>query len=226
MKVNVAFEGEHLAETRNEFNEGMAGNKVNSYTAIKNSSKIFTFICTILPLLVFCDSALCQPEKITVFFGNGEKIALFDWSFVYHLTRSDEMLTKGNSPELFKEKSKNLYLMKRYDEVRGKIDFGKGKEISITGDKLASIEYLWNWGYSSSEKVVIILTGGTKIERTRLGPLSTSSFGEEKFIHGKGIFLEGDYTLKGELKHLNYNLDKWLRGAASTGEIIAKIIFQ
>ncbi len=193
---------------------------------IKNKLKIFTCICANLVLLVFCDIAICQQKKATVFFGNSKAVELSNWSFVYHMTRSDEMVFNGGSHEEFKEKSYNLYLMERYDQEEGKEDFGKGKDISIVCEKLASIEYFWNWVFGSSEKVVITLTDGTKLERVRLGPISTAAFGAEKSIHGKGIYLGGDYTFRGELKSINYNLDKWLRGAVPKEEIIVKITFQ
>jgi hypothetical protein len=193
---------------------------------INNKLRIFTCICANLFLLAFCDIAICQQKKATVVFGNGKAVELSNWSFVYHMTRSDEMMFNGGSHEEFNEKSRNLYLMERYDHKEGKEGFGKGKDISIVCEKLAAIEYFWNWVFGSSEKVVITLTDGTKIERVRVGPISTSSFGDEKAIHGKGIYLEGDYTFRGELKSINYNLDKWLRGGVPKEEIIEKIVFQ
>ena len=193
---------------------------------INNKLRIFTCICANLFLLAFCDIAICQQKKATVVFGNGKAVELSSWSFVYHMTRSDEMLFNGGSHEKFEEKSRNLYLQERYDQEEGKEGFGKGKDISIVCEKLASIEYVWNWVFGSSEKVVITSTDGNKLERVRLGPISTSSFGEGKSIHAKGIYLEGDYTFRGELKTINYNLDKWLRGAVPKEEIIVKITFQ
>jgi len=193
---------------------------------IKNKLKIFTYVCANLVLLAFCDIAICQQKKATVYFGNGKAVELSNWSFVYHMTRSDEMLFNGGSHEAFEEKSSNLYLKERYDQEEGKEGFGKGKDISIVSEKLSSIEYFWNWVFGSSEKVVITFTDGNKLERVRLGPISTSSFGDEKSMHGKGINIEGDYTFRGELKRINYNLDKWLRGGVPKEEIIVKITFQ
>lgn len=190
------------------------------------SVKILTLIDTVLLLFAFWGIALCQPKSITVIFGNGEKMVLSDWSFVYHLTRRNEILVKGSSFEVLKEKSHNLYLMERYDEEEGKMDFDKKKEVNIDYEKLSSIEYLWNWEYGSAEKVIITFIDGTKLERVRLGPISTSFFGEEKFIYGEGIYLEGSYKFKDEWKQLKYNLNKWLSGEIPRKEIIVKIIFQ
>ncbi len=192
---------------------------------MRKSVKVCIFIYAILLLSAFGNHALCQQKKVTVVFGDGEKITLSDWSFVYHLKRGDEALVKGEGTGVLKKKSHNLFLKERYDEEEGKKDFGKGKEISIDYEKLSSIEYLWNWGFASSEKVIITLTDGTKLERVRLGPIATSFFGDEKFLYGKGIYLEGNYTLSDEKKRINYNLDKWLRGAVPKKEIIVKIIF-
>jgi len=191
-----------------------------------NKLKSFILLHTVLFLFAFCDPALCQPKKITVVYGSEEKIALTNWSFVYHLVRKDEVSFKKVSPEVLKKKSQNLYLMERYDDEEGKGNFGKGKEILIECVKLSSIEYLWNWNYGSYQKVILTLTDGTKLERVRLGPIATSFLGEERFLYGKGIYLEGDYTSQYELKHLDYNLDKWLRGSVPKREIIVKIIFQ
>jgi hypothetical protein len=161
-----------------------------------------------------------------VVFGKGEKVTLTDWTFVYHLKKGDDAFVKGKSSEVLKKKSLNLHLMERYDEENGKIDFDTKKEFNIDAQQLSSIKYFWNWDYGSSEKVVITLTDGTIVERVRLGPVSTSIFGDEKFLYGQGIYLEGTYRVKDEMRSLSYNLDKWLRGAVPKEEIIVKIIFE
>jgi hypothetical protein len=182
-------------------------------------------IATFINLSFLGDYALSQPSKITVVFGNEEKQELLNWSFVYHVTRRNKVLPKGKSPKVIEKKSQNLYLMERYDNKEDKTDYGKGSEIKIDSKNLASIEYLWNWNYGSMEKVVITLKDGTKLKRLRLGPISVSFVEDSKFLHGDGIYLEGNYTLNGNWRHLKYNLNKWRMVEIPKNKIIKKIIF-
>jgi hypothetical protein len=191
-----------------------------------NNTKVLVSIYTILLLVTPWSPAFSQPKKIVVIFGNGEEATLSDWSFVYQLVEGDEVFRKGSSPNVAEKKSRNLYLIERYEEEEDKILFSKSKEINIDGEKLSSIEYRWNWEFSSMENITITLNDGTKLVRARLGPIATSFFSDETIRYAKGIYLEGTYRVKGEEKHLRYNLNKWLEGGVSKEEIIVKIIFQ
>lgn len=191
-----------------------------------NAKNIFIVTYAVILLCCFCGPALCQPKTITVVFESGEEIETSNWSFVYHLSNKNEVLARGSSPKIIKKKSQNLYLMERYDKKEGKSGFGKLKEINIELEKLSSIEYVWDWGLGNTEKVIITLKDGTKIERLRLGPISTTVIAGRQSLRGEGIYLEGVYKLDEERKNLRYNLNKWLKGEASKKEIITKIVFQ
>jgi hypothetical protein len=185
-----------------------------------------TIAVSIILICFFCNHSVAQPESITVLLGNGEKLTLSTWSFVYYLVRSNEIVAQGSTAQPIEKRSKNLYLLERHDQEEGKIDFGKGKEIHITTENLSSIEFSWNWKYGTLEKVIITRIDGPQLTRSRLGPIATSFLGDEKFLYGKTLHLEGDYQGGKGLQHLNYNLNKWLKGKLSQKEIIEKIIFQ
>ena len=185
-----------------------------------------TSAVTIILICFFCNLTFAQPETITVVLGNGDKVTLSAWSFVYHLVRSNEIVAQGSTPDPLKKRSKNLYLLERHDQEEGKIDFGKGKEMNFTAENLSSIEFIWDWKYGTLEKVIITRIDGPQLTRSRLGPFATSFLGDDKFLYGKTLYLEGDYPGEKGLQHLNYNLNKWLKGKLPKKEIIEKIIFQ
>ena len=185
-----------------------------------------TSAVTIILICFFYNFTFAQPETITVVLGNGEKLTVSTWSFVYYLVRSNELVAQGNTAQPLEKRSKNLYLVERYDQEDGKIDFGKGKDMNITAENLSSIKFIWNWKYGTLEKVIITRIDGPQLTRARLGPIATSFLGNEEFLYGKTLHLEGDYQGAKGLQHLNYNLNKWLRGKLPKKEIIEKIIFQ
>ncbi len=186
-----------------------------------------TFVLTIAILLCcYRDIAFCRQKKITVVFGNGDSVESNNWTFVYHATRRNTVLPKGSSHPILEKSSQNLYLVERYDGKEGKTGAGREKEINIDCKNLSSIEYLWNWNWGNAEKVVIILTDGTKFERLRLGPIAVSFFDDTKLLYGEGIYLECDYSVNNKGKHLKYNLNKWRKGLTPEKDIIKKIIFQ
>jgi hypothetical protein len=199
----------------------MWSGKMKSRLTIRCTSAV-----SIILICFFCNLTFAQPEAITVVLGNGEKVTLSAWSFVYHLVRSNEIVAQGSTAQPLEKRSQNLYLVERYDQEEGKADFGKGKEINITAENLSSIEYIWNWKYGTLEKVIITRIDGSQLTRSRLGPIATSFLGDEKFLYGKTLYLEGDYPGEKGLQHLNYNLNKWLKGKLPQKEIIEKIIFQ
>ena len=185
----------------------------------------FASAFTIIVICFISNFSFAQSGTITVIFGNEEKFTVSRWSFVYHLVRSNEVVSRGSTTEPLQKKSQNLYLIERYDQEEGKTDFGKGKEIKINSDQLSSIEYGWNWKYGTLEKVIITLSDGKKLTRLRLGPFATSFLGDDKFLYCKTLYLEGEYQIGQGLKYLNYNLNKWIKGKVSKEEIIKKIIF-
>jgi hypothetical protein len=194
---------------------------MNSRLTIRCTSAV-----TIILICFFYNLSFAQPETITAVLGNGEKLTLFKWSFVYYLVRSNEIVAQGSTAEPLEKRSKNLYLLERHDQEEGKIDFGKGKEMNITAENLSSIEFIWNWKYGTLEKVIITRIDGSQLTRSRLGPIAPSFLGDEKFLYGKTLHLEGDYQGGKGLQHLNYNLNKWIKGKLPKKEIIKKIIFQ
>ena len=185
-----------------------------------------TCTLTIIVIGFFSNLSFAQSGTITVVFGNGEKQTLSKWSFAYHLVRSNEIVSRGSTTEPLRKKSQNLYLIERYDQEEGKVDFGKGEEITINSEQLSSIEYGWNWKYGTLEQVIVTLADGKQLTRPRLGPFGTSFLGDDKFLYCKTLFIEGEYQAGQGLKYLNYNLNKWIMGKASKEEIIQKIIFQ
>lgn len=181
---------------------------------------------TTLVIFFFGHLASAQSKTIRVQMVNEEQFTLSPWSFVYYLVRGNEIVAEGSNTKPIQKKSQNLYLSERYDQEEGKMGFGKGKDISINPEELSSLEFVWNWQNGTLEKVIITRRDGTQLTRPRLGPIATSFFGDDTFLYGKTVYLEGDYQVEKELRHLNYNLNKWLRGNYSKGDIIGKIVFQ
>lgn len=197
------------------------------YTEMRSSSTTrCTIAVTILLICFFSHLTFAQSKTITVVLLNGERLTLSTWSFVYYFVRSNEIVAQGSTAKSLQKKSQNLYLTERYDQEEGKIAFGKGEDISIAAENLSSIKFVWNTKYGSLEKVIITRTDGTQLTRPRLGPIATSFLGDDTFLYGKTVYLEGDYQVGKELQHLNYNLNIWLRGKHTKNDLIGKIIFQ